>query len=580
VRKINTFLNDHVAIIAKTLGALGFLGLLLIRFNFPKVGQLCKVITLNNFLTPIGKELFDIYSSFDYLTSLFFIMLIAAGMRYQKSSGEETSLIKFCFSIIGIKNIIFVPIIIFNYFYFSHRATISDTISESPSLIFFAMSAVWCFVLSYIGIYIAKHLSKKDKIEFQTVTGSSGKEYKEWNVVSKGQRFGHYFFDLLFMTMVIWQVIEFTYYHLLSDQYYTSWIGMPSFIRSLAIFLALITYYLIFEGIFRTTPAKFLYKNTVVDSERFNPPKFGTIMIRTLCRRIPFEPFSFFGDKGWHDSLSRTEVVPIKNASIKTYKNGKWLWLIILAYIFSFIIPTLTEYYSDYRKASFMNEAIEKEQTVKIKTLGEGDVIFFKPKSNGYRTHVVVVIDNINLDQITGQQYLVKNIYDIDRKNFIRNGITDNWEKQGLISLSKSEIIKSFQSSYFERTPVKVGTYLCQLQAIEDMDFPLFICDHNGYRMENNRFVSGEGTITFDLYPVTIQKIDVLEGSVEWELTTPPFSPTFNHTRSSGSFKIKFENRGLFKKSLSRMTVETKGKTLNYMIYQYEEDIEIILEQP
>jgi hypothetical protein len=30
---------------------------------------------------------------------------------------------------------------------------------------------------------------------------------------------------------------------------------------------------------------------------------------RTFCRLIPFEHFSFFGSRGWHDSLSRTDVV-------------------------------------------------------------------------------------------------------------------------------------------------------------------------------------------------------------------------------------------------------------------------------
>jgi hypothetical protein len=38
-------------------------------------------------------------------------------------------------------------------------------------------------------------------------------------------------------------------------------------------------------------------------------PGLRTILLRTLCRFIPFEPFSFFGERGWHDGLSDTLVV-------------------------------------------------------------------------------------------------------------------------------------------------------------------------------------------------------------------------------------------------------------------------------
>ena len=44
-----------------------------------------------------------------------------------------------------------------------------------------------------------------------------------------------------------------------------------------------------------------------------NGEKPGTqeILIRSLCRLIPFDAFSFLGapDKGWHDSISKTYVV-------------------------------------------------------------------------------------------------------------------------------------------------------------------------------------------------------------------------------------------------------------------------------
>jgi uncharacterized RDD family membrane protein YckC len=72
----------------------------------------------------------------------------------------------------------------------------------------------------------------------------------------------------------------------------------------------LILYYLIFEGIWGKTPAKLLTKTKVITNEG-NKPSFGTIVIRTLCRYIPFDALSFLSSNpvGWHDSLSNTLVV-------------------------------------------------------------------------------------------------------------------------------------------------------------------------------------------------------------------------------------------------------------------------------
>jgi uncharacterized RDD family membrane protein YckC len=75
-------------------------------------------------------------------------------------------------------------------------------------------------------------------------------------------------------------------------------------------------YYLLFESIWNKTPAKFLTKTKVItkDGEK---PSFKTILIRTLCRLIPFEAFSFLGSKnpvGWHDEISKTRVIDDKVA--------------------------------------------------------------------------------------------------------------------------------------------------------------------------------------------------------------------------------------------------------------------------
>jgi uncharacterized RDD family membrane protein YckC len=76
-------------------------------------------------------------------------------------------------------------------------------------------------------------------------------------------------------------------------------------------FIVLFTYYTLSESISGRTIGK-LITGTKVINERGETPSFSTIALRSVCRFIPFEAFSFLGnDAGWHDTLSKTSVVEI-----------------------------------------------------------------------------------------------------------------------------------------------------------------------------------------------------------------------------------------------------------------------------
>lgn len=81
-------------------------------------------------------------------------------------------------------------------------------------------------------------------------------------------------------------------------------------IYGLLILAILPGYWVLFEHFMGKTPAKFLTKTKVV-TKQGEKPSFPTVVLRTVCRFIPFEPFSFLGNKpiGWHDSISGTLVV-------------------------------------------------------------------------------------------------------------------------------------------------------------------------------------------------------------------------------------------------------------------------------
>lgn len=74
-------------------------------------------------------------------------------------------------------------------------------------------------------------------------------------------------------------------------------------------FIFLMSYYSIMEGLTGRTVGKFITKTRVVTitGERAN---FDTVLGRSLCRLIPFEPISFLlFDRGWHDKFTKTRVV-------------------------------------------------------------------------------------------------------------------------------------------------------------------------------------------------------------------------------------------------------------------------------
>lgn len=73
-----------------------------------------------------------------------------------------------------------------------------------------------------------------------------------------------------------------------------------------------IAYYWTFEAVFGVTVGKLLTGTHVVDAFG-HPPSGRQVLVRSVCRFIPFEALSlaFSEDgraRGWHDSLARTYV--------------------------------------------------------------------------------------------------------------------------------------------------------------------------------------------------------------------------------------------------------------------------------
>lgn len=133
-------------------------------------------------------------------------------------------------------------------------------------------------------------------------------ESHEIEPASKGLRFGTYVVDFIgfyafaFLAGFVLTVV-------LGDGALAFFQAVPELLLGV-IFVSV--YYIVFESLWGRTPGKFLFR-TIVVNEDGGTPTLRHVLIRTLCRFIPFEPFSvLFGERGWHDSISKTYVVPVR----------------------------------------------------------------------------------------------------------------------------------------------------------------------------------------------------------------------------------------------------------------------------
>ncbi len=92
--------------------------------------------------------------------------------------------------------------------------------------------------------------------------------------------------------------------------------SVSSSLMDMVLGLIIMTIYYVFsEYLFKgKTIGKMITGTRAVtlDNERMD---LQTTFIRTICRFIPFEAFSFLGERsvGWHDSISKTKVIVDKD---------------------------------------------------------------------------------------------------------------------------------------------------------------------------------------------------------------------------------------------------------------------------
>jgi len=145
--------------------------------------------------------------------------------------------------------------------------------------------------------------------------------YKEFRVTnemlaSKSKRLANYFIDRILFYLIFIAVVFFAAMiaELLGSEMVLQFLydleNISPLLDTLITSVAFLIFYFILESISQRTVGKLITQTKVV-LENGDKPTPDTIIIRSLCRIIPFEPFSFLGEipRGWHDTLSKTYVV-------------------------------------------------------------------------------------------------------------------------------------------------------------------------------------------------------------------------------------------------------------------------------
>lgn len=138
----------------------------------------------------------------------------------------------------------------------------------------------------------------------------------EFNPVlaSAGQRFVNYLIDIIIFDIII-AVIK-NIFAIGTALIYTPNVYTNFFLNLFISYLCIVVLYFLSElGFKGRTIGKFV-TNTKAINEDGSEMNAKTILIRSLCRIVPFEPFSAFGGHPWHDKWSKTFVIDLKKTGM------------------------------------------------------------------------------------------------------------------------------------------------------------------------------------------------------------------------------------------------------------------------
>lgn len=255
-------------------------------------------------------------TSLDLLNFFFFLTFLSGTVIYYFSKYKETKLLEFNYSLIFLNSIL--RIITFLLYINIEKLSFYN-------ILFLVIFVLYTFISYYI---ITKHLNP---INEDIINDDNSIIENHLENASNYKRFLNFVIDSFIIASIAFAYIAYAEQNIQSATFFSHFKSTFGYNFGVLIFFSVIKfiYYLIFESIFKTTPAKFLTACYVTDEEG-NSPAFSMILKRTILRFIPFESLSFLMSKNLHDDYSNTYVIN-KNRDFKIEK--RYLQVLSLSFL-------------------------------------------------------------------------------------------------------------------------------------------------------------------------------------------------------------------------------------------------------
>lgn len=474
---------------------------------------------------------------YNYLNISFYLLLLLSVGLYHFSKLKETRLLRFLLSLQFLSNVISLMMITIVYFIYR------DQFGNRYPIYILVVSLLFKAGFVVLFYYFLRYFRENTTLDYTTKI--IGNESQNLVVLTKNwQRFFHLIIDSLCIILLFSFLIE------ISDLW-----RAPIFREEYMLYVVLLVirtlYYTFFEGILHATPAKLLTESRIIDSKG-KSPKFEYILSRTLCRFIPLEAFSFFGDKGWHDKFSNTYVAKEKRIGVKA---KTYLLIFPLIIIVCLSIYFGKEAYQNYlyRKAEILNfESNKKQIELQIKQLSSNTILQIEPinYSDEYaNTDLFIKIENIKNNTVTASLLI------IDKGSLLK--IEDYYE-----AFKKEARIITFDKSELEKT------YCATFEAYQQMNITgaNILKDNSSYKLKQ----------IFNLYDPKLElgnSMSIENGKIIISLVNNGWKADFiSFTNNSGN--IKWE--------IQKLENNYSGKEyLNYTLigdpYEANEEVDLVI---
>ncbi|HEX6427593.1 MAG TPA: RDD family protein [Niastella sp.] len=133
--------------------------------------------------------------------------------------------------------------------------------------------------------------------------------------VSPGVRFANFIIDRIILIVLlcggifIWAIMAISRGEDIKSYLLFQENGLATILQLLLGHVCTLVYYTVSETAMKGRTIGKFATGTIAITQDGTPFTFKNALMRSLCRIIPFEPFSAFGYMPWHDKFTKTTVV-------------------------------------------------------------------------------------------------------------------------------------------------------------------------------------------------------------------------------------------------------------------------------